>query len=170
MKAQSVGENQTANPAQKRQYDYDVVVIGSGFGGSMIALTLAHKLKEKEPRILILERGTWWTTPVPTVQDAKVATYNFLRNEHKQPVQFWPSVEHFKGFIDILTRCLRRPGNERDRSGPVQIARMERDDFERAGRCNLTYSCSAGPLLLRDPVGASRPGTRSGIRTREAGC
>src|SRR5712691_5885343 len=28
---------------------------------------------------------------------------------------------------------------ERDRSGPVQVARKVRDDFRRAGRCNLTY-------------------------------
>jgi len=113
MEAQSVGESPAANPVQKAQYDYDVLVIGSGFGGSMTALTLAQKLKDKKPRILILERGTWWTTPVPTVQDPAVATYGFLKKQpNRPPVQFWPSVEHFKGFIDILTRCLRRPGNE----------------------------------------------------------
>ena len=53
---------------------YTVVVIGSGFGGTMTALTLARKFKasnDKEPNkpprtILMLERGTWWTTPVGT--------------------------------------------------------------------------------------------------------
>ncbi len=90
---------------------YDVVIIGSGFGGTMTALTLAHKLKDKAPRMLILERGTWWTTPVSTVQDKSVRTYTFLQDK-KQPVQFWPAVEHFKGVIDILLRCVRRPGNQ----------------------------------------------------------
>src|SRR5262249_14169842 len=87
---------------------YDIVIIGSGFGGTMTALTLAHELKAA--KILILERGTWWTTPVSTVQDKSVKTYDFLKTKH-QPVQFWASVEHFKGVIDILLRCVRRPGN-----------------------------------------------------------
>ena len=47
-------------------FDYDLVIIGSGFGGTMTALTLAEKLQAQRPRLLILERGTWWTTPVST--------------------------------------------------------------------------------------------------------
>jgi len=47
--------------------DYTVVVIGTGFGGTMTALSLAHQLKkraEQQPEeakknILMLERGTW---------------------------------------------------------------------------------------------------------------
>src|SRR5262249_43305936 len=93
-------------------FDYDVVIIGSGFGGTMTALTLAEKLQTLKPRILILERGTWWTTPVSTVQDKMVATYDFLKNKHRQPVQFWSSVEHFKGVFDLILRCARRSGNE----------------------------------------------------------
>ncbi len=121
-----MSEGQYAVPSAepRPRYDYDVVVVGSGFGGSMTALTLAHKLKDKKPRILILERGTWWTTPVPTVQDKAVATYEFLKKQHKQPVQFWPSVEHFKGFIDIVTRCLRRPGNEDGLYDMTQLGRQ----------------------------------------------
>jgi len=41
--------------------DYTVMVIGTGFGGSMTALSLAHKLKEekrKDVNVLMLERGT----------------------------------------------------------------------------------------------------------------
>jgi choline dehydrogenase-like flavoprotein len=90
---------------------YDVVVVGSGFGGTMVALSLARALKDTGKKILILERGTWWTTPVGTVQDKAVATYDFLKQK-KQPVQFWPSMDHFKGFLDILLRCFRHEGNE----------------------------------------------------------
>jgi choline dehydrogenase-like flavoprotein len=89
---------------------YSVVVIGSGFGGTMTALTLANALPSTE-KIHILERGTWWTTPVSTVQDKAVKTFGFLK-ERKQPVQYWSSAEHLKGFIDILLRCVRRPGNQ----------------------------------------------------------
>ena len=73
---------------------YTVVVIGTGFGGTMTALSVAHELKkrnEREPdetkNILMLERGTWWTTPVGTVQDKEVKTYDFLANKKKEPVQ-----------------------------------------------------------------------------------
>jgi len=99
---------------------YTVAVIGTGFGGMMTALSLAHKLKkrsEQEPdeskkNILMLERGTWWTTPVGTVQDKEVRTYDFLANEKNQPVQYWPSQNTFKGVIDIVTRCFRRGRNK----------------------------------------------------------
>lgn len=90
---------------------YNVVVIGSGFGGTMTALTLADHFKnvrQKGEQILMLERGTWWTTPVSTVQDKEVHTAEFLAEEHEQPVQFWTSQNHFRGFIDIFTRCFRR--------------------------------------------------------------
>jgi choline dehydrogenase-like flavoprotein len=36
-----------------------IVVIGTGFGGSMMALSLAERLKDGEGKILMLERGTW---------------------------------------------------------------------------------------------------------------
>lgn len=45
---------------------------------------------------------------------------------------------------------------ERDRSGPVQIARRVRDDFRRTGHCNLTYWEMAGyDHEMRDAAGAS---------------
>jgi cholesterol oxidase len=37
--------------------DYDVIVIGSGFGGAITACRLA----EKKKRVLVLERGKKWT-------------------------------------------------------------------------------------------------------------
>ena len=79
----------------------------------MTALALAREFKKrnKGETILMLERGTWWTTPVGTVQDKEVATYDFLQKKD-QPVQFWSTPNHFRGFVDIFTRCLRRKRNE----------------------------------------------------------
>src|SRR5947207_11106762 len=81
----------------------------------MTALALARQFElwnrdhPNEPRnVLMLERGTWWTTPVGTVQDPEVKTYDFLR-EHNQPVQMWAGQNHFGGFIDLVTRCFKRP-------------------------------------------------------------
>lgn len=82
---------------------YTVVVIGTGFGGMMTALSLAQEFKknqkpdENKKNILMLERGTWWTTPVGTVQAKKVETYDFLANRNNQPVQYWPSQNTLKG-------------------------------------------------------------------------
>src|SRR6185436_8527651 len=94
--------------ATQKKTDYDVIIIGSGFGGTINALAIAREFKNnpkhKDKKILILERGTWWTTPVGTVQDKEVKTYKKLVDA-KQPVQFWSSNNSFKGLIDIFTRC-----------------------------------------------------------------
>lgn len=92
---------------------HTAVVIGSGFGGCMTALPLADKFSQRGrgETIHMLERGTWWTTPITTVQDKEVATYDFLVQQQHQPVQFWPSRNDFIGFIDIFTRCFRSPRN-----------------------------------------------------------
>jgi choline dehydrogenase-like flavoprotein len=102
----------TSNQPTASKQRCKIVVIGSGFGGTMTGLSLARALKarNKGESVLILERGTWWTTPVGTVQDKEVRAYDFLR-QNKQPVQFWSSLNHFRGFLDIFTRCLRKPGN-----------------------------------------------------------
>jgi choline dehydrogenase-like flavoprotein len=89
----------------------DVVIIGSGFGATMTALTLADRLKTTNQKLLMIERGTWWTTPVSTVQDKNVKTRDFLARKN-QPVQFWSSQNHFLGLVDMFTRCLRRTADE----------------------------------------------------------
>lgn len=88
---------------------YKVAVIGSGFGGTMTALPLADKFKKrgKGEKVVILERGTWWSTPVSVVQDKEVRVAKHLA-DNEQPVQFWSSQNHFRGFIDLFTRCFRR--------------------------------------------------------------
>jgi len=124
----------TKEEAEMNQ-EYDVVVIGTGFGGTMTALTIAEKLKDKKnkPKILMLERGTWWTTPTPTVQDKAVATHSFLKNKHHQPVQYWNSVDHIKGLIDLILRCFRRPSNL---DGLYELTQLGRRGFLGLGRKN----------------------------------
>ena len=39
-----------------QQHDYDYVIIGSGFGGSVSVL----RLSEKGYKVLVLEKGKWW--------------------------------------------------------------------------------------------------------------
>ncbi|HEX2710625.1 MAG TPA: hypothetical protein VHM88_00150, partial [Candidatus Acidoferrales bacterium] len=92
---------------------YTVVVIGTDFGGTMTALPIARSVvqRNKAERILMLERGTWWTTSVGTVQDKEVRTYDFLLGKG-QPAQYWSTPNNFRGLIDIFTRCFRRRKNE----------------------------------------------------------
>lgn len=104
---------------QSTKRDHSVVIIGTGFGGTMTAIPLADEFKEKDKNkpqaerrtILMLERGTWWTTPVSTVQDKEVKTAEFLANKG-QPVQYWSSLNNFRGFLDIFSRCFRRTKDE----------------------------------------------------------
>ena len=81
--------DQTLGRAPALKSHYTTVIIGSGFGGTMTALTLAKAYKERAANedILILERGTWWTTPVSTVQDKGVRAYDRLK-ARGEPVQF----------------------------------------------------------------------------------
>jgi cholesterol oxidase len=94
-------------------FDHDVVVVGTGFGGTISALSVARAMKAggRAGSVVMLERGTWWSTPVETVSDKSLKARKLLQ-DHGQPVQLWSSAEHFKGFLDIFTRCLRRKGNE----------------------------------------------------------
>ena len=108
-----IGKEARGGGAMPKSSHYTVVVIGTGFGGTMTALPLACEFvrRKKAETILMLERGTWWTTPVGTVQDKEVKTYDFLVQKG-QPVQFWSTPNNFRGFVDIFTRCLRRKKNE----------------------------------------------------------
>ena len=102
--------------AQAPQEHHDLVVIGTGFGGTMTALTIAYTMEKSMqksgraapgaplPRILMLERGTWWTTPMETIQDKKVAARDFLLWK-KQPTQEWSSLGDARGMLDLLRRC-----------------------------------------------------------------
>src|SRR5216684_4426235 len=103
---------------------YKVVVIGTGFGGTMTALPIAREIvrRNKSEKILMLERGAWWTTPVGTVQDKEVKTADFLLRS-KQPVRYWSSVENLMGLVDILLRCVRRPDHEDGLYDPTKFGR-----------------------------------------------
>ena len=109
---------------------YDVIVIGSGFGGTIMALTIAREFylesirdpAKPKRKVLLMERGTWWTTPVGTVADKEIGTYTKLRKKHGQPVQFWSSNNSFRGVIDLLTRCLYHPKKNPD--GLYQLTRF----------------------------------------------
>ncbi len=72
--------------------DFDVMVIGSGFGAAVAAIDQAGKGET----VFILERGVWWLTPELSAENRMNA---FLKT---QPVQYWPRPDHRRGLVDFL--------------------------------------------------------------------
>lgn len=77
-------------------FDFDVIIIGSGFGATVLALDQNAKGK----RILILERGLWWLTPELSVENP-ISPFLAAR-PNTQPIQYWPRPDHRRGLIDFL--------------------------------------------------------------------
>jgi cholesterol oxidase len=77
-------------------FDFDVIIIGSGFGASVLAIDQSSKGKS----IMILERGVWWSTPELSAENPLAA---YLKTRPKtQPVQYWPRPDHRAGLLDFL--------------------------------------------------------------------
>lgn len=116
---------------QTTKRDHTVVIIGTGFGGTMTGISLANAFKErnKGETVLMLKRGTWWMTPVSTVQDKEVKTAEFLAKKG-QPVQYWSALNHFRGLIDIFSRCFRRTKDENIFTGLFKSLRNEDGLFD----------------------------------------
>jgi cholesterol oxidase len=116
---------------------YDAIVIGTGFGGTVAATRLAAKHK----KVLLLERGTWWFSPVKLGQPPVSAKPPFLdwAAQHNQPVQFWPRPDHKKGLVDFVS-ALRSSANK---DGLYQYSRFNQADVLTAngvGGGSLIYS------------------------------
>jgi cholesterol oxidase len=82
--------------------DFDAIIIGSGFGGSVAASRLAAQTK----KVLILERGTWWISPEklgkpPPLAPGKQRMADWLAAKH-QPVQYWPRPDHTAGLLGFF--------------------------------------------------------------------
>jgi cholesterol oxidase len=76
--------------------NYDAIVIGTGFGGTIAAVQLVARGK----KVLLLERGTFWRSPdpLPLTPDA----FGKWAADHNMPVQYWPRPDHRKGMQDFF--------------------------------------------------------------------
>ena len=88
---------------------YESVVIGSGFGGTIVALTLANKYQEDtqiEKRICMIERGQWWTShEVPIDSEKTIDNKPTLREyleKNNIPYGTWVYPDNLKGLFKIL--------------------------------------------------------------------
>ncbi len=102
-------------------FDFEVAIIGSGFGATVVATELARKAKFKPdangPKILMLERGVWWFTPergFPDTFKPNVDTTYPPGTPEKQPVQYWPRPDHRRGVLELLyATWANLPGGDR---------------------------------------------------------
>jgi choline dehydrogenase-like flavoprotein len=98
---------------------YEAVVIGSGFGGTITALTLANMFgsdshKNENQRVCILERGQWWIShEMPSNEEGTIDKSPTIRQyleENNIPYSFWAYPDNLKGLLALF-------GNTREISG-----------------------------------------------------
>ena len=97
----------TANKEQRVvPSEYDSVVIGSGFGGTVLSISLAKKNKGTDKRVCILERGQWWVShEMPASKDGTTDGRPTIREflHHKDmPYSTWPYPNDIKGMISAI--------------------------------------------------------------------
>ncbi|HET9533280.1 MAG TPA: GMC oxidoreductase [Blastocatellia bacterium] len=119
--------------------DFDAIVIGTGFGGTIAATRLAAKRK----KVLMLERGTWWVTP-SKIGKAPPSTRKPIpvwakEQDPPQPVQYWTRPNHRQGLLDFFAAI--RSGANKD--GLYQYSMFKQADILTAsgvGGGSLIYS------------------------------
>lgn len=120
-------------------FNFDAIVIGTGFGGTVAATRLAAKGK----KVLMLERGTWWITPAKigkAPQSALKKIPDWAKEQTpKHPVQYWTRPNHRQGLLDFFAAV--RSGVNKD--GLYQYSMFKQADILTAsgvGGGSLIYS------------------------------
>lgn len=119
--------------------NFDAIVIGTGFGGTVAATRLAAKGK----KVLMLERGTWWITPAklgkaPASALKKIPDWA-KEQKPQHPVQYWTRPNHKDGMLDFFAAV--RSGINKD--GLYQYSMFKQADILTAsgvGGGSLIYS------------------------------
>jgi len=119
--------------------NFDAIVIGTGFGGTIAATKLAAKGK----KVLMLERGTWWVTPAKlgkTPPSTRPPIPAWAKTQQPpQPVQYWTRPDHKDGMLDFFAAV--RSGFNKD--GLYQYSIFKQADILTAsgvGGGSLIYS------------------------------
>jgi len=80
--------------------EYDSVVIGSGFGGTVVSLAIAKKYKAENAgnRVCILERGQWWINDVIAASDS----YRTFLVNNNMPFGTWAYPNDIRGMMAAI--------------------------------------------------------------------
>lgn len=88
--------------------EYDSVVIGSGFGGTVVSLAIAkmYKGKNENKRVCILERGQWWISH--EIPDSNALRTFLVKNN--MPFSTWAYPNDIKGMLAAIgnSRAINR--------------------------------------------------------------
>ena len=83
-------------------FNFDAIIIGTGFGGTVAATRLAAKGK----KVLMLERGTFWVTPekLGKPPDSKLDPLPVwaAKQSPPMPVQYWARPNNRTGLLDFF--------------------------------------------------------------------
>jgi hypothetical protein len=79
---------------------YDSVVIGSGFGGTIVSVAIAkmYKGKNEDKRVCILERGQWWISH--EIPDSNALRTFLIKNN--MPFGIWAYPNDIKGMFAAI--------------------------------------------------------------------
>src|SRR5215213_1897596 len=95
---------------------YETVVIGSGFGGTILSLTLGHKYKDDNDgkKVCVLERGQWWVSHEMPSSDKDTINYDpndpstykqtvreYLET-HDMPYDIWAYPDNIEGIFKVF--------------------------------------------------------------------
>jgi len=80
--------------------EYDSVVIGSGFGGTVVSLAIAKKYKAENARnrVCILERGQWWINDEIAASDS----YRTFLVNNNMPFGTWAYPNDIRGMMAAI--------------------------------------------------------------------
>jgi GMC oxidoreductase len=93
---------------------YEAVVIGSGFGGTIAALTLSNKYEKEDNnkeeklrrRVCVLERGQWWIShEIPNKPEGTIDNSQTLRgylHKNDMPYSTWAYPDDTKGLLTLF--------------------------------------------------------------------
>ncbi|MGH3550699.1 MAG: NAD(P)-binding protein [Pseudonocardiaceae bacterium] len=116
-------------------FDYDAIVVGTGFGGCVAAIELAVNQRKK---VLLLERGVWWYSP-------EVPLPPRIKGHPEEPVQFWPRPNHTEGLIHLLSVVQSNSRLERTRRiYPRAATRSRTATYDRRRAASIPPRCPCG--------------------------
>jgi hypothetical protein len=95
-------------PLKIPEEKYETVVIGSGFGGTIISLTLGQKYKQDNDgkKVCILERGQWWVShEMPSSSEGTINNKETIREyleHHDMPYDIWAYPDNMEGIFKVF--------------------------------------------------------------------
>lgn len=97
---------------------FDVIIVGTGFGATVAATEIATACPKA--RILLLERGVFFTSPERPVPD--------YITESKHPYQYWPTPDNDSGFrhafLDLVRTNLTSSYRAKEGKSPLYTYSM----------------------------------------------